>query len=58
MSDSVKLQHIHANARVHRTWISGGLTHEQRRYVLDGTDIAIDEAWLLSLIEDAKEIEQ
>ncbi|MDL5055918.1 hypothetical protein [Geitlerinema calcuttense] len=54
MTDGQKLQHIHDDPKVNRKWST--LTKEQRRFVLAGLELGVNQEWMLALIEDAKEL--
>lgn len=54
MTDGQKLQHIHDDPKVSRKWST--LTKEQRRFVLAGLELGVNQEWMLALIEDAKEV--
>jgi hypothetical protein len=54
MSDNAKIQRIHDTKDVERRW--NLLTKEERRFVLDGMNIGVNQEWILGLIEDAKEM--
>jgi hypothetical protein len=53
MSDSRKIQIIHSIPKADRKW-RHDLTKDERRFVLAGMEIGIDERWILGLIEDAR----
>lgn len=50
LSDSLKIKLINDCYKAKKEWLD--LTTEQKREVLKGMDIAVDEKWILSLIED------
>lgn len=54
LSEGRRLQYIHDNRVIDCRWQA--LTKEQRRFVLDGMQLGVNEQWILDLIEDAKEL--
>lgn len=58
MSTTVKLQHLNSFPRVRKEWIKGDLTKDEKLAVLEGMDLGLTERWILSLIEEVREIRQ
>jgi hypothetical protein len=50
LSDNLKVQLINQCSKAKKKWLL--LTSEQKHEVLKGMDIAVDDRWILSLIED------
>lgn len=54
MTEGRRMQFIHDNRRVYRKY--NQLSREERRFVLDGLALGVNEDWILTLIEDVKEL--
>lgn len=56
LSDHAKVSIIFNERNVHREWIKGDLSPDEKRKVLEGMDIAIDGRWILELIKDLRDL--
>jgi hypothetical protein len=54
LTDNQKLQHIHASKRLKRQWID--LSKEEKRHVLAGMDLGVNQTWVAGLIEEVLEM--
>lgn len=56
LSDNAKIAIIFNSRPLHKEWVKGDLSIEEKRRVLEGMDIAIDGPWILGLIEDIRDL--
>lgn len=54
MTEGRRMQFIHDDRDLYRRY--NQLSHEERRFVLDGLALGVNRDWILALIEDAKEL--
>lgn len=56
LSENTKLAIIFNSKPVHKEWVKGDLSVEEKRKILEAMDIATDGPWILGMIEDIRDL--